>query len=103
MLTRIENLGEEVFDRLESTEYLGLIRKTFRQWDQADTQEKRKLLVQLITNAAGLRVCSDDILRLFLDWIDTYHEAHFAVIRRNISAPVADSTDSQMSGRFSFP
>jgi hypothetical protein len=87
MLTRIENLGEEVFDRLESTEYLGLIRKTFRQWDQADTQEKRKLLVQLITNAAGLRVCSDDILRLFLDWIDTYHEAHFAVIREIYKHP----------------
>jgi hypothetical protein len=37
--------------------------------------------VQLITNAAGTRVCSDDIVRLFLDWLDTYHEAHLAVIR----------------------
>jgi hypothetical protein len=78
---RIQSLGEEINDRLESQEYLGLIRKAFRQWDQADTDEKRKLIVQLITNAAGTRVCSDDILRLFLDWIETYHEAHFAVIR----------------------
>lgn len=57
------------------------MRKTFREWEQADTDEKRRLLVQLITNAAGTRICSDDILRLFLDWIDLYHEAHFAVIR----------------------
>jgi hypothetical protein len=80
MFARIDSLGEAVEDRLESEDYLGLIRKTFRQWDQAYTQQKRKLLIQLITNAAGLRICSDDILRLFLDWIDTYHEAHFAVI-----------------------
>jgi hypothetical protein len=78
---RIQSLGDEINERLESKEYLGLVRKSFREWDQADTDEKRKLIVQLITNAAGTRVCSDDILRLFLDWIETYHEAHFAVIR----------------------
>ena len=37
--------------------------------------------VQLITNAAGTRVADDDIVRLFLDWLDTYHEAHLAVVR----------------------
>lgn len=81
MVTRLEGFGQEVEERITSQGYLGLVRKTFRQWDQADTNEKRRLLVQLITNAAGTRVCSDDILRLFLDWVDTYHEAHFAVIR----------------------
>jgi hypothetical protein len=45
------------------------------------------LLVQLITNAAGTRICSDDILRLFLDWVDTYHEAHFAVIQQIYKNP----------------
>jgi hypothetical protein len=78
---RIQGLGEEINDRLESQEYLGLIRKAFREWDQADTEEKQRLIVQLVTNAAGVRICSDDILRLFLDWIEVYHEAHFAVIR----------------------
>ncbi len=81
VFTRIQSLGEEVNDRLESNEYLGLIRKAFREWDQADTEEEQRLIVQLVTNAAGTRVCSDDILRLFLDWIETYHEAHFALIR----------------------
>ncbi len=81
MAERLDGFGEEVEDRIHSHSYLNLVRKTFRQWDEADTAEKRQLLVALITNAAGTRVCSDDILRLFLDWIDLYHEAHFAVIR----------------------
>jgi hypothetical protein len=81
MAARLEGFGKEVEQRISSEDYLQLVRKTFGQWDQADTDEKRRILVQLITNAAGTRICSDDILRLFLDWIDTYHEAHFAVIR----------------------
>jgi hypothetical protein len=81
MVLRLEGFGQEVEERITSQDYLTLVRKTFREWDQADTEQKRQLLVQLITNAAGTRICSDDILRLFLQWIDTYHEAHFAVIR----------------------
>src|SRR5664280_317627 len=81
MAARLEGFGEEVEKRITSEEYLQLVRKTFSQWDQADTDEKRRILVQLITNAAGTRICSDDVIRLFLGWIDTYHEAHFAVIR----------------------
>jgi hypothetical protein len=78
---RLEAFGKEVEERVTSEEYLTLVRKTFREWDIADTEEKRRLLVQLITNAGGTRIVSDDIVRLFLDWIDVYHEAHFAVIR----------------------
>ncbi len=87
MGARFEGLGEEIDDRIESEDYLALVRKTFRQWDQADTEQKRTLLVKLITNAAGTRICSDDILRLFLDWVDNYHEAHFAVIREIYKNP----------------
>jgi hypothetical protein len=87
MVKRFEGLGDEIDDRLESEEYLNLVRKAFRQWDQADTAEERRLLVQLNTNAAGTRICSDDILRLFLDWVDNYHEAHFAVIREIYKNP----------------
>jgi hypothetical protein len=81
IVTRLEGLGDEIDERITSDGYLALLRKTFREWDAADTDEKRRLLVHLITNAAGTRVCPDDILRLFLDWVDTYHESHFAVIR----------------------
>src|ERR1035441_23289 len=87
IFTRLDGLGEEIDERIESEAYLLLIRKTFRQWDQADTEEKRRLLVNLITNAAGTRAASDDIVRLFLDWIDSYHEAHFAVVRHIFKNP----------------
>jgi hypothetical protein len=81
MVFRLEEFGEETEQRIHSQEYLTLVRKTFRQWDEADTDEKRRLLVQLITNAAGTRVVNDDVVRLFLDWLKMYHEAHLAVVR----------------------
>lgn len=81
LVDRVEGFGEDIEQRIKSEQYLMLVRKTFHQWDEADTDEKRRFLAQLITNAAGTRVASDDIVRLFLDWIDAYHEAHFAVIR----------------------
>jgi hypothetical protein len=87
IFARLDNLGTEIEDRIESAQYLAIVRKAFREWDQADTQQKRDLIVHLITNAAGTRVCSDDILRLFLDWIELYHEAHFAVIREIYKNP----------------
>jgi hypothetical protein len=81
MLRRLDSFGEETKQRIESEEYLSLIRSGFRQWDQSDTKEKKKLIVNLLTNAGGTRITSDDVVRLFLDWIDLYHEIHFAVIR----------------------
>ena len=81
MLNRLDSFGEETKQRLESEAYLSLIRSGFRQWDQSDTKDKKKLIVNLLTNAGGTRITSDDVVRLFLDWIDAYHEIHFAVIR----------------------
>ncbi len=78
---RFEKLGEQIDERLQSEEYLNLVRRAFRIWDQADTDEKRKYVANLVTNASGTRLCSDDIVRLFIDWLNNYHEAHFAVIR----------------------
>lgn len=80
MLQRLKSFGDEVKARLESEEYLRLIRKGFRQWDQADSEEKKKLIANLLTNAGATNITTDDVIRLFLDWIDTYNEVHFAVI-----------------------
>ena len=41
----------------------------------------------MVSNAAGTRLCSDDVVRLFIDWLDKYHEAHFAVIREIYQNP----------------
>jgi hypothetical protein len=39
------------------------------------------MLKKLITNASAIKLCSDDLVRLFIAWIDQYHETHFMVIK----------------------
>lgn len=85
--SRFDKLGDTVEERIQSEEYLGLVRQAFRAWDEADTQEKRRYATNLIVNAAGTRVCSDDVVRLFLDWLELYHEVYFAVIREIYQNP----------------
>ncbi len=84
---RFEALGEVIEDRIQSEEYLGLVRKAFRTWNDADTQEKRRYAANVVVGAAGTNVCSDDVVRLFLDWLELFHEAHFAVIREIYENP----------------
>lgn len=78
---RIDVLGEDAKERIQQESYLELVRKGFRIWDRAETDDKRQLVQHLLTNAAGTSVTDDDTVRLFLDWIDRYHEAHFGIIR----------------------
>ncbi|HEX3457715.1 MAG TPA: hypothetical protein VHR97_07140 [Candidatus Baltobacteraceae bacterium] len=80
MFERFESFGDGVEERVNSEEYMSLVRKTFTQWDHAETDEKKQMLRKLITNAGGLNIAQDDLVRMFLDWIDRYHEFHFSVI-----------------------
>lgn len=90
---RFESLGAGIEERIQSEQYLALVRKAFRIWDETDTQEKRRYIANIVTNAVGTRVCSDDVVRLFLDWLDLYHEVHFAVIREIFENPGATRFD----------
>jgi hypothetical protein len=84
---RFESFGDQIDERVQSEEYLGLVRRAFRVWDRADTDEKRKYVGNIVSNAGGTKLCSDDVVRLFIDWLDLYHEAHFAVIRHIYQHP----------------
>lgn len=81
VLSRLESFGENLQERIQSEEYLALVRQGFRSWDQAETEEKREFIRKLLENAGGTKLCPDDLVRLFIAWIDAYHESHFAVIR----------------------
>jgi hypothetical protein len=85
--SRFEALGDEIDDRIQSEEYLDIVRKAFRTWDNSDTDEKRGYVANLIANSAGTRLCSDDVVRLFIDWLALYHEAHFSLIREIYQSP----------------
>lgn len=93
---RFEKIGEQIHERIQSEEYLDLVRRSFRAWDQADTQEKRQYVANLVANAAGTKLCSDDVIRLFIDWLNLYHEAHFAVIRTIYKNPGVSRYDIWM-------
>jgi hypothetical protein len=81
ILSRLDLNDAEIQRRLESPEYLKLIKKCFRDWSAAESEEKRVYIRNLLTTAAVHRICSDDVVHLFIQWIDMYSEAHFAVIR----------------------
>lgn len=87
IVQRFESIGMQIDERIQSEDYLSLVRKAFRTWDEADTDEKRKYVKNVVTNSAGTRLCSDDVIRLFIDWLNLYHEAHFAVIREIYKSP----------------
>lgn len=81
ILTRLNLNDEKIRERIESPEYLSLIKKSFRDWSAAESEEKRVLIRNLLVNAASHKICSDDVVRMFIKWIDHYSEAHFAVIK----------------------
>ena len=90
---RLNGLGDEIDERVQSEEYLALVRKAFRIWDEADTEDKRRLVANVLTNSASTRASSDDVIRLFLDWIKSYNEVHFAVIREIFQNPASTRYD----------
>lgn len=87
--SRLEQLGDEVEKRVNTEEYLNLVRQGFQVWNEAATDEKRKLVQQLLANSGSTKISSDDVVRLFIEWIEKYHEAHFAIIREVYKNPGA--------------
>ncbi len=81
-MARLDQNDEEIRKRIESPEYLQLVKKCFRDWSAAESEEKRRLVRNLLSNAAATRLCSDDVVKMFITWIDIYSESHFAVIRQ---------------------
>jgi len=81
IVTRIDLNDKKTEERIRSTEYLSLIRKAFRESIASESEEKRTFLRNLLINAASCSLCSDDVVKMFIDWINRYSEAHFKVIR----------------------
>ena len=80
ILARLDIHDEEISKRIQSTEYQSLLKKTFRDWSGAESETKRVFIRNILSNAAATSLASDDVLRLFIDWINTYSELHFQVI-----------------------
>lgn len=80
IMARLNLQDDAISERVESKEYQSLLRKTFREWSGAESKDKREYIRNILSNAAATRVTSDDVVRLFIDWINQYSEMHFQVI-----------------------
>lgn len=80
IMARLDMQDEQIQERVESREYQSLLKKTFREWSGAESEDKREYIRNILANAAASEVSSDDVVRLFIDWIKNYSELHFRVI-----------------------
>ena len=80
IMARLDLQDEAISKRVESKEYQSLVKKTFREWSGAESDEKRVYIRNILANAAASQVSSDDVVRMYIDWINQYSEMHFQVI-----------------------
>lgn len=77
---RVDVHDEKIAARIKSEEYQSLVRKALRKWSAVESEKKRIFIRNILTNAASVELVSDDVVSLFLEWLDKYSEFHFAVI-----------------------
>ena len=80
IIARLDMQDEAISERISSREYQSLVKKTFREWSGAESEDKRVYIRNILSNAAASQVSSDDVVRLYIDWINQYSEMHFHVI-----------------------
>jgi len=91
ILDRLSSFRQDVQKRIESKEYIALVKKSFRVWDQVDTPDKRQMIKKLLIAAGAITLCPDDQIRLFIDWIEGYHESHFAIMKEiYVNGPISN-------------
>jgi len=80
IMSRLDLQDEAISNRVESKEYQSLVKKTFREWAGAESEDKRIYIRNILANAAATQISSDDVVRIYIDWINQYSEMHFHVI-----------------------
>lgn len=80
IMQRLDLHNEEIAKRVKSAEYQSLLKKAFRNWAGTESKKKQEYVRNILTNAASSAVSSDDVVTLFLKWLQDYSEFHFAVI-----------------------
>jgi gas vesicle protein len=64
IMARLDIHDEEIAKRLESKEYQSLLKKTFREWSGAESEDKRTYIRNILANAAASNMTSDEVVRL---------------------------------------
>ena len=82
ILMRLDLQDEKIRERMSSPEYQSLLKKGFRDWAAAESEQKRQIVRNILSNAAASDIVGDDVIRLFLDWIKNYSEFHILIISK---------------------
>jgi hypothetical protein len=80
VMARLDMHDDEIAARVRSEEYQSLLKKAFRNWAGTESRKKQEYIRNILTNAAATRIVSDDVVFLFMEWLQDYSEFHFAVI-----------------------
>lgn len=80
IMARLDLQDEKISARVESAEFQSLVKKAFRDWSGAESEDKRVLIRNILSHAAASNISSDDVVRMFISWISEYSELHFKVI-----------------------
>ncbi|PWB89867.1 hypothetical protein C5688_13590 [Methylocystis sp. MitZ-2018] len=80
VVSRLDMHDEEIANRIKSDEYQKLLKKAFRNWSGTESRKKQEYIRNILCNAAATKIVSDDVVSLFLEWLQRYSEFHFAVI-----------------------
>lgn len=81
VMMRVDLNNEETERRVKSPEYSDLLKKCLNDMSASYSEEKRKFVRNLLANAAETKICSDNVIKMFIRWVEIYDEAHFAVLR----------------------
>lgn len=93
LMERLDLGDEETRKRVESPEYLRLMRRAFRNWSAAESETKREAIRNLLSHAGSTKICTDEVLNIFLGWIEWLNEMHFAVIKAIYKEPESSRAD----------
>jgi hypothetical protein len=80
IMARLDMHDAKIAERVSSSEYQSLLKKTFRNWAGTESRKKQEYIRNVLTNAASTNLVSDDVINLFVKWLQDYSELHFAVI-----------------------
>jgi len=80
VIARLDMHDGPTKERIESEAYQAILKKAFRNWAKIDSDSKREKIRNILANSAASRITSDDVVKLFIDWIALYSDFHFEVI-----------------------
>ena len=80
IMARLDMHDEKIAERVTSSEYQSLIKKAFRNWAGTESRKKQEYIRNVLTNAASMQMVSDEVVSLFVEWLQKYSEFHFVVI-----------------------